>query len=315
MVNAIAHRDYSEEGRGIEIYVYDDRMEIRNPGELLSSISVDDLRSMKGNHESRNSYMARTLREIGYMRELGEGMRRIFELMKTSELAPPEIISTGDAFSLQLHHKPMYSHDEVLWLEQYDIFNLSAEQKAIVLLGRNGRLIAPQDIWDRLGIVDTEHYRQVLASLQKLGILESTITKGKSQSLAKQRKVSRRDIPRFKILLAKDVGKQERKSRIENTKTTDLELEDGSVEDRTVFVANLPPSVNERDMYSAFEEFGDIERITLPRTGKLTRGFGFVVFEEASVVTKLLTNHLPVRMGPFLLVIRRAHAQLRKASP
>lgn len=43
LVNAIAHRDYSDEGRGIEIFVFHDRMEVRNPGALLSSISVADL--------------------------------------------------------------------------------------------------------------------------------------------------------------------------------------------------------------------------------------------------------------------------------
>jgi ATP-dependent DNA helicase RecG len=52
-------------------------------------MTIEDLRSMKGVHQSRNSYVARTLREIGYMRELGEGMRRIHELMKSNELAPP----------------------------------------------------------------------------------------------------------------------------------------------------------------------------------------------------------------------------------
>ena len=74
LVNAIAHRDYSEEGRGIEIYVFDDRMEIRNPGSLLSSLALSDLIALRGIHQSRNAYVARTLREVGFMRELGEGV-------------------------------------------------------------------------------------------------------------------------------------------------------------------------------------------------------------------------------------------------
>lgn len=35
LINAIAHRDYSIEGRGIEVYVYDDRLEIKSPGMLV----------------------------------------------------------------------------------------------------------------------------------------------------------------------------------------------------------------------------------------------------------------------------------------
>jgi ATP-dependent DNA helicase RecG len=109
LVNAIAHRDYSEEGRGIEIYVFDDRIEIRNPGGLLSSISMADIAALRGVHQSRNSYVARALREIGVMQELGEGMRRIFELMRSSELAQPEISNDSSSFALTLHHRPMYA--------------------------------------------------------------------------------------------------------------------------------------------------------------------------------------------------------------
>jgi len=86
IINAIAHRDYSIEGRGIEVTVFDDRMEISNPGCLLSSISIDDLRRLKGVHQSRNSLVAKALREVGFMRELGEGIRRIFKVTQLSGL-------------------------------------------------------------------------------------------------------------------------------------------------------------------------------------------------------------------------------------
>ena len=51
LMNAISHRDYSEEGRGVEIYVFDDRIEIRNPGGLLSSISLAEITSLRGVHQ------------------------------------------------------------------------------------------------------------------------------------------------------------------------------------------------------------------------------------------------------------------------
>jgi len=83
LVNAIAHRDYNIEGRGIEVRVYTDRLEIISPGGLMSAIKLEDLSSLRGFHQSRNSLISRVLREVGYMRELGEGMRRMFELMKS----------------------------------------------------------------------------------------------------------------------------------------------------------------------------------------------------------------------------------------
>jgi len=44
-------------------------------------------------HQSRNSLISRVLHEVGYMRELGEGMRRMFELMKSNDLTPPNLFS------------------------------------------------------------------------------------------------------------------------------------------------------------------------------------------------------------------------------
>jgi ATP-dependent DNA helicase RecG len=42
LVNAIAHRDYSAHN-GVDVFIFDDRMEIRNPGALLSTLRVEDL--------------------------------------------------------------------------------------------------------------------------------------------------------------------------------------------------------------------------------------------------------------------------------
>ena len=165
LVNAIAHRDYSIEGRGIEVRVYTDRLEIESPGGLLSAIRLEDLRELKGAHQSRNSLVSRVLRDIGYMRELGEGMRRIFELMRMNDLTPPELSADNNVFRVTLHHRYVYTPEQKLWLESFDSFNLSREQKTIVLLGYNNHTISPREIWDAVGIVDTEYYRQLIVSL------------------------------------------------------------------------------------------------------------------------------------------------------
>lgn len=184
LVNAIAHRDYAEEGRGIEIYVFDDRMEVRNPGCLLSSIKLPDLLQLSGIHQSRNSMIARVLRELGYMRELGEGIRRMFELMRQNELIPPELSTDGNSFCVTLKHNTIYDQQQTLWLQEFEAFHLSREQKAIVVLGQGGKLVAPQDIWDSLGIVDTDRYRQLIKSLQVLGIISSDVPKALAQKEA-----------------------------------------------------------------------------------------------------------------------------------
>lgn len=109
LVNAITHRDYSLEGRGIEIRIFDDRLEILSPGKLLSKLTIEDLRELKGAHETRNVYIARVLREYGYVRELGEGIRRMFELMKDNEMIEPLIASPNKSFVVTFFHKALIS--------------------------------------------------------------------------------------------------------------------------------------------------------------------------------------------------------------
>lgn len=155
IINAIAHRDYSAEGRGIEVFIFDDRLEIKSPGMLLSTISLDDIYNEKGVHESRNALIARVLREKGFMRELGEGMMRIFSLFKKNELAMPDLFSENDNFIIELHHKSVYNTEQKLWIDQFKDDDLSLDEKSVVLLGYGGNIFSAQDIWDAVGIVDT----------------------------------------------------------------------------------------------------------------------------------------------------------------
>ena len=105
LINAITHRDYSLEGRGIEVKIFDDRLEILSPGKLLSSLSIKDLEELKGVHQSRNVYIARVLREFGYIRELGEGIKRIFELMKCNDFVKPKFESPNKSFIVTLYSR------------------------------------------------------------------------------------------------------------------------------------------------------------------------------------------------------------------
>ena len=104
ILNAIAHRDYSITN-AIEIYIFNDRMEIKSPGALLSTLTVKNLYKLEGSHESRNSLISKVLRENKLMRELGEGMIRIFSLMQESELEKPELYSNGLWFRVTFSNK------------------------------------------------------------------------------------------------------------------------------------------------------------------------------------------------------------------
>ena len=101
VLNAIAHRDYSITNP-IEFFMFENRIEIKSPGALISTLTVKNLYELEGSHESRNSLIAKVLRENKLMRELGEGMKRIFYLMQEQKFKKPELYSNGLWFRVTL---------------------------------------------------------------------------------------------------------------------------------------------------------------------------------------------------------------------
>ena len=75
LVNAVTHRDYTNTGEHITVKLYDDRLEIYSPGKLGGFVTLD---TMKTKRYSRNPQIARVLTEFGIVRELNEGVKRIY---------------------------------------------------------------------------------------------------------------------------------------------------------------------------------------------------------------------------------------------
>lgn len=87
LVNAVTHRDYSISGEHIKIVLYDDRLEIISPGKLPGLITID---TMKMERFSRNPQISRTLTDLKLVRELNEGVKRIYKEMQEFFLDEPE---------------------------------------------------------------------------------------------------------------------------------------------------------------------------------------------------------------------------------
>lgn len=86
LVNAVAHRDYSIQGDYIRITMFDDRIEFSSPGRLPSIVTVDNIQNTRF---SRNPMIARVLSDFGWVRELNEGVKRIYADMESFFLDPP----------------------------------------------------------------------------------------------------------------------------------------------------------------------------------------------------------------------------------
>lgn len=87
IVNALVHRDYSIRGDYVRVKMYDDRLEIFSPGALPNIVTLANMRYTR---YSRNPRLARALTEFGWVRELNEGVNRIYDEMQDLYLKAPE---------------------------------------------------------------------------------------------------------------------------------------------------------------------------------------------------------------------------------
>lgn len=86
IVNAATHRDYSIRGDYIKILIFDDRMEIDSPGLLPNIVTINNI---KNTRYSRNPRIARILSEFGWVKEMNEGVKRIYSEMESLFLNEP----------------------------------------------------------------------------------------------------------------------------------------------------------------------------------------------------------------------------------
>lgn len=86
IVNAVTHREYAMTGRYILVSMYDDRLEIESPGKLPNIVTIDNIKETR---YSRNPRIARLLTDFGWVRELNEGVKRIYSDMNKFFLDDP----------------------------------------------------------------------------------------------------------------------------------------------------------------------------------------------------------------------------------
>lgn len=102
VVNALCHRSYNVQGNAIYIKHFDNRLEISNSGPLPAQVNVENIKTER---YARNPRIARVLEDMGYVRQLNEGVSRIYESMEKSLLSVPEYAVRNKNVYLTLRNK------------------------------------------------------------------------------------------------------------------------------------------------------------------------------------------------------------------
>ena len=101
VVNAVAHRDYSLSGSQTRLFLFQDRVEVRSPGRLPNSVTLDNIKL--GVHVERNRTIATLLTQLGYMSAIGTGVPRlIIRLSRTLSGREPEFELVGEELRVRI---------------------------------------------------------------------------------------------------------------------------------------------------------------------------------------------------------------------
>ncbi len=123
IINALIHRKYSIPG-ATKIALYDDRLEIFNPGCFPGLVDINNLGD--GTTYLRNPTIALIAHKMGLVEKLGSGIRLIFDSCKKIRLKKPIYSEEGDFVKITFcfqHEKNVEKSDEDNILELAKIKN------------------------------------------------------------------------------------------------------------------------------------------------------------------------------------------------
>ena len=94
LVNALVHRLYVKRGSSVSLAIYDDRVEIINPGMFPSNLTMAELRA--GNKsEPRNPTIARVMYSRKTVETWGRGIKLMLDECAKANLPEPQIVAEG----------------------------------------------------------------------------------------------------------------------------------------------------------------------------------------------------------------------------
>ena len=160
-VNAVTHRDYTNDGRDIKIGIYDDMVNIVSPGAFPGTITQNDI--LEGRSEIRNKVIARVFKELNYIEQWGSGIRRIKSSCKARGLKEPEIVEKGDFVDVCLYRKQIDQKE--------DLISKDKEKKILDYIQSNRNRITTKEAESVLDLGERRS-REIVSEMVDKGILE-----------------------------------------------------------------------------------------------------------------------------------------------
>lgn len=169
IVNAVAHRDYSNFARGsyIQIRLFADRMEIQSPGGLYGTVTLETLEEEQS---TRNRTLVRLLEDLHLVENRGSGIKAMLGAMRSANLEPPRFQDRRSSFLVTMRNLTLMNADAIAWLNRFADKPLNDRQRLALVYLRHNPQITNFD-YQRLAHVDS-----VTASRELRGLVQSGLT-------------------------------------------------------------------------------------------------------------------------------------------
>lgn len=175
IVNAVAHRDYSNYVRGsyVQIRLFADRLEIQSPGGLYGNVTVETLEEEQS---TRNRILMRLMEESHLVENRGTGIRTMLEAMRNANLEPPRFQDKRTSFWVTFYNHTLMSPEAIAWLNKFAHRPLNDHQRLALVYLRNNERITNSD-YQRLNHVDSVTANRELRGLVQLELIELNSTR------------------------------------------------------------------------------------------------------------------------------------------
>jgi len=135
VINAIIHADYAIKGSSIIVALFEDRLEITNPGSLLYGFSLED--ALAGSSRCRNRVIAKTFHALRLIEQWGSGLQKIIESCIEYGLRKPKFEEFTSQFRVTLYLNTTQNEvDLEEWQQKFlqhleSVDNINSQEAAI----------------------------------------------------------------------------------------------------------------------------------------------------------------------------------------
>lgn len=143
VANALIHQDLFATGTGPLVEIFDDRIEITNPGEPL----VDTQRFIDSPPKSRNETMASLLRRLGICEERGSGIDKVVSQVEFYQLPAPLFEVPGE-----FTRSVVFAHQQVKDMDKADRIRACYLHACLKHVSRD--FLTNPSLRDRFGIAE-----------------------------------------------------------------------------------------------------------------------------------------------------------------